>query len=493
MSDSEASPGGQNEDEHVPSTEREVHFESPPLPLTFLEVPLPSIYGSVGESDSDEAGSCKVVVVTKEGLNTNLQLCSVLPPDAILTHIDQRPLPIPPHIVPGKTDFVVQQEAFSSNADAMSHLERWSAVKTPVPTPDSGIDDLSNDGLSERPPPLLLRFYVPPALDDMCHTTPAKGTVVVDSASTSTEPLARRNSSCDSLSGDNSENEASMLDALVSACSLENDGDSEDEDYWQERERGGVIGRVEDDLTAGLVSDVNDALLEKLEKAGLDTLILSTSVKDIKDVNVQKRRVRILPSSFIRKFSSLYRFVKRPFILFCDLYSEFAYFFDSWEIARILHAFDKLADNFVDLLQTQITNDATRQAEQLHHLEMRSQIANGEHFGQDTEHLESLFSKEEEDDDDLIDSLVQDKNVLLQESIGSNNRYRFRNSVADALFNLERATSRDSDASGREGNDGARRGRRGSHTDRRNDGVGVYEVSLHSRQLGRHFCFFGDL
>lgn len=81
--------------------------------------------------------------------------------------------------------------------------------------------------------------------------------------------------------------------------------------------------------------------------------------------------------------------------------------------------------------------------------------------------------------------------ICTQENVGSNNRYRFRNSVADTLFNLERTNSTssadNSDASGSGSGSGGRGSRGGSPLHKSaavNKGIGVYEVLLHSRQLG---------
>ena len=91
----------------------------------------------------------------------------------------------------------------------------------------------------------------------------------------------------------------------------------------------------------------------------------------------------------------------------------------SWEIARILHAFDKLADNYVELLQAQTASDTAREEEQQHHLQQRAlREASGSWPTDESEGNDSvLFSKEEEEEDDLMDSLVQDKDTLVKVGI----------------------------------------------------------------------------
>lgn len=152
----------------------------------------------------------------------------------------------------------------------------------------------------------------------------------------------------------------------------------------------------------------------------------------------------------------------------------------SWERARILHAFDKLADNFTELLQAQAASDEARAQEQ------QSREQSGER---------------DEEEEDLMDSLGEERGSLVQENIvmgSSNTRYRFRNSVADTLFNLERSnlsrsSSRDEaelqrgspekDRDSVEGEEG-RRCSTSPLPKSANNGIGVYEVLLHSRQLG---------
>jgi len=255
----------------------------------------------------------------------------------------------------------------------------------------------------------------------------------------------------------------------------ESDSDSSDEEQdWCERiEKAARMAMQpaendEDDLTAGLVGDVNRSLMLKLQAGGLEHMLAGPSLDESSG---EEAPCKVLPASFIRKFSSLY----------------------SWEIARILHAFDKLADNFVELLQSQTSSDASRKEDLQFHLEQRALRAagssggSGGSAGADRVENLALFSKEEEEEDDLMDSLVEDKNTLVQENIGSKNRYRFRNSVADTLFNLERSHSQEGSEQGSPERDSDEDGRRRSMSPNHkssNNGIGVYEVLLHSRQLG---------
>ena len=93
----------------------------------------------------------------------------------------------------------------------------------------------------------------------------------------------------------------------------ESDSDSSDEEQdWCERiEKAARIAMQpvendEDDLIAGLVGDVNRSLMLKLQEGGLEHVLTGPSL----DVSrSDEAPCKVLPASFIRKFSSLYRLV----------------------------------------------------------------------------------------------------------------------------------------------------------------------------------------
>lgn len=75
---------------------------------------------------------------------------------------------------------------------------------------------------------------------------------------------------------------------------------------------------AEDDLTAGLVADVNRLLLMKLRAAGLEHILTGPDTCSTSGGSGEPSPRKILASSFIRKFSSLYRCeVMRCFLQDC--------------------------------------------------------------------------------------------------------------------------------------------------------------------------------
>lgn len=399
-------------------------------------------------------------------------LSSTIPPESLLLQINESRLPLPSSLdalVKNQenlldehgdvsTNSAGKENEILSNSEALHVLENIGAHSSAFREAD-GIDHKTS-----KVSRLTLRFFVPPALDEKYGTSSKSFETLCNapSAPNDAENFAEKGEAFSRprtdtpISPPHNPSEGSLLDTLVNIQKNKDIGSDDSEDSDAQRDEDS-----ENDLTWGLVKNVNKLLLSKLEEAELSDVVLAPDNRDDCMAGGESSQIiQVLPHSFICKYSSLY----------------------SWEVSRISHAFDKLAEKYIELLLSQKATDRARAADQTQTQVRDSEgrvVSSSENSIGDSENC--FDGIDDEDEDDIIDHLPEDRDSLLQENLDKKNRFRFRNSVADTLFSLGRSDSSERSSGSEERSSGRDSSKSFS---RSSSGIGLYEVTLHSRQLG---------